>query len=93
MCLLFSSAGNATEGLIGTRSRSQANGIQGSTECLFCPNYRYLAILFQIMVVKSCAQICSISAPYEVMYGLGTKWDKTSFMLLKNELFVRVQGH
>lgn len=35
MCLLFCSAGNATEGLIRTGSRSQAKGIQGSTECLF----------------------------------------------------------
>lgn len=35
MCLLFSSAGNATEGLIRTGSRSQAKGIQRITECLF----------------------------------------------------------
>lgn len=37
MCVLFSSAGTATEGLIRTGIRSQAKGIQGSTECFSVP--------------------------------------------------------
>ena len=37
VCLLFSSAGTATEGLIRTGIRSQAKGIQGSTECFSVP--------------------------------------------------------
>lgn len=55
VCLLFSSAGTATEGLIRTGIRSQAKGIQGSTEC-FLSQLLVTAILRQITVIKRLAK-------------------------------------